>query len=222
MLLDVLVCEAAAQTESSPDPHSSLGYNCVLNKLMDVFGTPEMARGIQRSTLKDTIACLLTLLLDYRLQIIHEGKQFTQGIRCLIKKILETCDKHLSLSIVLELLRNVPNQVRRSSPDIQEKFLNLVMDCLSELTKSIGIVLREGNEQGEIDVRKLMTDIHAWCTALGVEELQKLVAEEDKTLKVIKEILHEICMHKVMGEKSVNGVVPTAFLCFLVPEVISV
>ncbi|GMH34749.1 hypothetical protein BSKO_02610 [Bryopsis sp. KO-2023] len=205
MLLDVLVCEAAAHTESAPDSHSNPGYNCVLNKLMDVLGTPEMARGIQRSTLKDTIACLLTLLLDYRLQIIHEGKQFTQGIRCLIKKILETCDKHLSVSIVLqlELLRNVPNQVRRSSPDIQEKFLNLVMDCLSELTKSIGIVLREGNEQGEIDVRKLMTDIHAWCTALGVEELQKLVAEEDKTLRMIKEILHE---KRVQGARIVDYV----------------
>ncbi|GMH38895.1 hypothetical protein BSKO_06793 [Bryopsis sp. KO-2023] len=74
VLLDVIVFEAAAQTESAPDFHSNPHYNYVLRKLMDVFGIPEMARGIQRSTLKDIITCLLTLLVDYRLFIIDDSK----------------------------------------------------------------------------------------------------------------------------------------------------
>ncbi|GMH42322.1 hypothetical protein BSKO_10241 [Bryopsis sp. KO-2023] len=206
--IDVIFCEAAAQTVSAPDPPSNRGCKYTLNTMMQVFGIPEMARMIQRSTLKDTLGCLLTLLLDDRLPRVHEGTQLMKAMNVLVLRMLEMCNKNALFSVLLELLRNLPTQIQGSSLAIQDKFLNLVIKCLIKMTKSMGSLLMEGSEQEEIDIRELMGDIHLYFTALGADEIRKRGEEEDKPLKMVKTILHEICRHKGASVVDYVGDIP--------------
>ncbi|GMH34736.1 hypothetical protein BSKO_02597 [Bryopsis sp. KO-2023] len=159
---------------------------------MVLFGIPEATRSVCRSTVKDTVACLLTLLVDFRLSVVRE----TKAIDALLQKALETFNANSSFNVLLELLRDPPHQVQRSSAATQQKFASLVIKCLTKMTKSMGSLLVEGNEQGKLDIRELLADIHVHFTAVDARAIGKPSEEGEKSLQMVKEILHEICRHK--------------------------
>ncbi|GMH34764.1 hypothetical protein BSKO_02625 [Bryopsis sp. KO-2023] len=159
---------------------------------MVLFGIPEATRSVCRSTVKDTVACLLTLLVDFRLSVVRE----TKTIDALLQKALETFNANSSFNVLLELLRDPPHQVQRSSAATQQKFASLVIKCLTKMTKSMGSLLVEGNEQGKLDIRELLADIHVYFTAVDARAIGKPSEEGEKSLQMVKEILHEICRHK--------------------------
>ncbi|GMH34746.1 hypothetical protein BSKO_02607 [Bryopsis sp. KO-2023] len=159
---------------------------------MVLFGIPEATRSVCRSTVKDTVACLLTLLVDFRLSVVRE----TKAIDALLQKALETFNANSSFNVLLELLRDPPHQVQRSSAATQQKFASLVIKCLTKMTKSMGGLLVEGNEQGKLDIRELLADIHVYFTAVDARAIGKPSEEGEKSLQMVKEILHEICRHK--------------------------
>lgn len=165
--------------------------------MMQAFGIAPMAQTVQKSTLKDTIACLLTLLLDERLPRIHEGAQLMKAMNVLVLQMLEVCNKNDLFSLLLELLRYQPLAIQKNPPGVQEKFSNLVIKCLIKMTKSMGNLLMSGQEANELDIKRLIWDLHMYFVALGVDEIRRRGEEEDKPLKMVKTILHEICRHKV-------------------------
>ncbi|GMH34791.1 hypothetical protein BSKO_02652 [Bryopsis sp. KO-2023] len=159
---------------------------------MVLFGIPEATQSVCRSTVKHTVSCLLTLLVDYRLSVVREAK----AIDALLQKALETFNANSSFNLLLELLRDPPHQVQRSSAATQQKFASLVFKCLTKMTESMGSFLVEGNEQGKLDIRELLVDIHVYFTAVDARAIGKPSEEEEKSLQMVKEILHEICRHK--------------------------
>ncbi|GMH34767.1 hypothetical protein BSKO_02628 [Bryopsis sp. KO-2023] len=60
----------------------------------------------------------------------------------------------------------------------------------------MGSLLVEGNEQGKLDIRELLADIHVYFTAVDARAIGKPSEEGEKSLQMVKEILHEICRHK--------------------------
>ncbi|GMH34732.1 hypothetical protein BSKO_02593 [Bryopsis sp. KO-2023] len=159
---------------------------------MVLFGIPEATQSVCRSTVKHTVSCLLTLLVDYRLSVVREAK----AIDALLQKALETFNANSSFNLLLELLRDPPHQVQRSSAATQQKFASLVIKCLTKMTKSMGSLLAEGNEQGKFNIRELLADIHVYFTAVDARAIGKPSEEGEKSLQMVKEILHEICRHK--------------------------
>ncbi|GMH34734.1 hypothetical protein BSKO_02595 [Bryopsis sp. KO-2023] len=187
-----MICEAAAaETNSAPGSHPKLGFKHT-HTLLVLFGIPEATRSVCRSTVKHTVSCLLTLLVDYRLSVVREVK----AIDALLQKALETFNANSSFNVLLELLRDPPHQVQRSSAATQQKFASLVIKCLTKMTESMGSLLVEGNEQGKLDIRELLADIHVYFTAVDARAIGKPSEEGEKSLQMVKEILHEICRHK--------------------------
>ncbi|GMH34757.1 hypothetical protein BSKO_02618 [Bryopsis sp. KO-2023] len=187
-----MICEAAAaETNSAPGSHPKLGFKHT-HTLLVLFGIPEATRSVCRSTVKHTVSCLLTLLVDYRLSVVREAT----AIDALLQKALETFNANSSFNVLLELLRDPPHQVQRSSAATQQKFAGLVIKCLTKMTRSMGSLLVEGNEQGKLDIRELLADIHVYFTAVDARAIGKPSEEREKSLQMVKEILHEICRHK--------------------------
>lgn len=183
------------------DPPSNRGCKYTLNTMMQVAGIPSMARMLQKSTLKDTISFLLSLLLDERLPGVHEGNQLMKAMNVLVLRMLDICNKNSLFGLLLEILRTPPPVIQEGNEDIQEKFSNLVIKCLIKMTKSLGNVLTSGSEGTELDTTQLLWDIHTYFSSLGMDEIHRRSKEDDKPLKMVKTILHEVCRHKVRYTK---------------------
>lgn len=49
----------------------------------------------------------------------------------------------------------------------------------------------------DVDLQDLMLNIHEFFTGLGVDEIRRRGACDDKPLRMVKTLLHEICKIKV-------------------------
>lgn len=49
----------------------------------------------------------------------------------------------------------------------------------------------------ELDLDMLLMSIHDYFMGLGVDEIRRRGAEDDKPLRMVKTILHELCKLKV-------------------------
>ena len=78
---------------------------------------------------------------------------------------------------------------------------SIVLLCglhIGMLVSSLGIVLYSlccGLQ--ELDLESLLLSIHEFFVDLGVEEIRRRGAEDDKPLRMVKTILHELCKIKV-------------------------
>ena len=73
------------------------------------------------------------------------------------------------------------------------KFNDLVVKCLIKLTKGLQSTM------AGVDMSALLLNIHDFFMFLGVDEIRKRSSADDKPLRMVKTVLHELC--KMAGHK---------------------
>jgi len=163
----------------------------VLNTLMQAFQLPALARAVAESTLRELTGELLYRLLDDRIPRLEEGTSLLKALNILMLKILENSRRNYSFSSLLHLLRTPPPAVAAEAAaggggGVPTKFSDLVVKCLIKLTKALGAAL------GEVDLDMLLLSIHQFFMGLGVDEIRRRGQEDDKPLRMVKTVLHEV------------------------------
>jgi hypothetical protein len=187
--LEITFADAAQQVKLGGPPPSARGCKFALNALLQSLRIQEISKNIPQPTLRTCLSLLLCSLVDeYGLLCFDEGTTLVRAVNVLIKNILDSGNKNYAFAALLHLLRSPP---RTLNPNTLPKFNDLVVKCLIKLTKGID------NEATDIDLSFLLLCLHDYFMFLGVEEIRKRSAAEDKPLRMVKTILHQIC--KVAG-----------------------
>lgn len=183
--LELIFADASQQVQMDGNPPSSRGCKFALNALLQGLGIKEISQNIPQATLRATISLLLCSLVDeHGLLCFDQGTTLVRAVNVLIAKMLDSADKNYSFAALLHLLRSPP---RNLSPDLVPKFNDLVVKCLIKLTKGMD------SQTTDIDISFLLLCLHDYFMFLGVEEIRKRSAAEDKPLRMVKTILHQIC-----------------------------
>lgn len=183
--LELIFAKAEQQTASGGEPPSCRGCKFALNALLQGLRIPEIAQSVPQATLRTTISLLLCSLVNENgLLSFEQGTTLVRAVNVLIANLLDASDKNYAFAALLHLLRSPPKQLRE---DHKQKFNDLLVKCLIKLTKS----LETG--KSNIDISALLLSLHDYFMFLGVEEIRKRSAAEDKPLRMVKTILHQIC-----------------------------
>ncbi|WPT11227.1 Protein MOR1 [Picochlorum sp. SENEW3] len=183
--LELIFAKAEEQTASGGEPPSCRGCKFALNALLQGLRIPEIAQSVPQATLRTTISLLLCSLVNENgLLSFEQGTTLVRAVNVLIANLLDASDKNYAFAALLHLLRSPPKQL---DEDLIQKFNDLLVKCLIKLTKS----LETG--RSNIDISALLLSLHDYFMFLGVEEIRKRSAAEDKPLRMVKTILHQIC-----------------------------
>uniref|UniRef100_A0A7S0RW58 TOG domain-containing protein n=1 Tax=Chlamydomonas leiostraca TaxID=1034604 RepID=A0A7S0RW58_9CHLO len=206
--MDRLVAILAAKTDSIfSDAGASIvsqgsanvrACKYALNTLMNLFQYSWLAREPREPTLRHLMSVLLCCLVDERLSGLQEGVALLKALNLLMMKILENCNRTQVFTALIELLRTPYARalaLGAHSGDAgraaqEAKWYDLVVKCTIKLTKFLPATIEE------IDLPSLLLAIHAFFDALGGEELRRRGAREDKPLRMVKTVLHEVCRLK--------------------------
>ena len=175
---------------AAPGPSTTRACKYVLNTMMQVFQEPTLAASVGEENERATVAVLLERLLDPNVPKMEEGPQLVKALNVLMLKLLEHCPRTNSFRALLRLLADAPESVA-DEPAALVKFHDLVVKCLIKLTKSLGQNL------DAVNLPTLLGDVHAFFHSLGVDEIRRRGQCDDKPLRMVKTILHEVC--KLVG-----------------------
>ncbi|KAK2077036.1 hypothetical protein QBZ16_005264 [Prototheca wickerhamii] len=208
----VSIFAEAAAAPSSRLPYPARGCKYGLNVMLQGLAVREVACGLSQRTLRACVSLLLLRLLDdHGLLRFEEGHTLVKAVNVLMLKMLETTDRTYCFGALLQLLRvppadpvlaahgcdnilgqapsssSVTSSSTTSSPALIAKFHDLVVKCLIKLTKGLQA------DVASVDVGALLLDIHDFFLFLGVDEIRRRSGVEDKPLRMVKTILHELC-----------------------------
>ncbi|KAK9814323.1 hypothetical protein WJX72_004049 [[Myrmecia] bisecta] len=195
---------ACAELEATGRAPSSRGCKYSLNTLMQTFQLHIMASAIAARPLRECISALLCKLLDERVPSLQEGGQLLKALNVLMLKILDNSNRSYSFGALLVLLRCPPEELHRRTPENALKFSDLVVKCLIKLTKALQTSLEE------IELDDVLLSIHSFFMGLGVDEIRRRGAEDDKPLRMVKTILHELCKLKGHDIRRYMAAIPSA------------
>ncbi|KAL0442796.1 UNVERIFIED_CONTAM: protein MOR1 [Sesamum latifolium] len=187
---------------------SSRSCKYVLNTLMQAFQNKRLAHAVKESTLDSLITELLLWLLDERVPQMDDGSQLLRALNVLMLKILDNADRTSSFVVLINLLRPL-NPSRWPAPATNEtlinrdqKFSDLVVKCLIKLTK----VLQ--NTIYDVDLDRILQSIHIYLQELGMDEIRKRAGADDKPLRMVKTVLHELVKLRGTAIKGHLSMVP--------------
>uniref|UniRef100_A0A061RZH6 Cytoskeleton-associated protein 5 n=1 Tax=Tetraselmis sp. GSL018 TaxID=582737 RepID=A0A061RZH6_9CHLO len=201
--VDLVFDEATAVALREGSPPSSRSCKYVLNTLMQTlqFQGRTLALCLNQQTVEALMERLLLRLLDDRVNLLQEGGQLLKALNVLMLKILDNSNRTHVFSALLSLLRCPPQPLSASdsaSARTQEqKFVDLVVKCLIKLTKALE------NFIDELDIGAILLAVHNFFHKLGAEEIRRRGAEDDKPLRMVKTVLHEICKYEGHGVQEV-------------------
>lgn len=182
--------EAAKEAEAGTAP-SSRGCKFALNVMLQGMSVEEIAGGLPQGTLRRAISLLLCRLVDERgLLMFEEGTTLVRAVNVLIAKMLDSANRNYSFAALLQILREQPPGLPETAVP---KFNDLVVKCLIKLTKGL-----QSNMDG-VDMSALLLNIHDFFMFLGVDEIRRRSSQDDKPLRMVKTVLHELC--KMAGHK---------------------
>ena len=188
--LEIILADASRQVAERKDPPSSRGCKFALNALLQGLGINDLAMAIPQGTLRTAISLLLCSLVDeHGLLCFEQGPTLVRAVNVLIAKMLDAANKNYAFAALLHLLRSPPT--KSLVPDAVPKFNDLVVKCLIKLTKGLD------SKDISVDISFILLCLHDYFMFLGVEEIRKRSAAEDKPLRMVKTILHQIC--KLVG-----------------------
>lgn len=165
----------------------------ILNTLMQAFQHRAMASMVSEPTLRALLGQLLAVLVDTAaLAASQEGGMLLRALNVLVLKVLENSSMTYSFAALIDLLVHFPPRIAEDAARVPQ-FLELVVKCLIKLTKA----LPQAIAQGRADVDALLFAIHGFMMTLGVEEIRRRGSEDDRPLRMVKTILHELC--KLLG-----------------------
>ncbi|KAH9313886.1 hypothetical protein KI387_022513, partial [Taxus chinensis] len=171
---------------------SSRSCKYVLNTLMQTFQIKKVAHGVKENTLYNLITELLLWLLDERVPLVDDGSQLLKALNVLMLKILENADRTSAFVVLIRLLQPLdsskwPSQVSKDADAIRShKFSDLIVKCLIKLTKVLQTTIFE------VDLDRLLESIHQYLQELGMEEIRRRAGADDKPLRMVKTVLHEL------------------------------
>ncbi|CAJ1976721.1 unnamed protein product [Sphenostylis stenocarpa] len=187
---------------------SSRSCKYVLNTLMQTFQNKRLAHAVKESTLDSLITELLLWLLDDRVPHMEDGSQLLKALNVLMLKILDNADRTSSFVVLINLLRPL-DPSRWPSPASNEslatrnqKFSDLVVKCLIKLTKVLQSTIYD------VDLDRILQSIHLYLQDLGMEEIRKRAGADDKPLRMVKTVLHELVKLRGAAIKGHLSMVP--------------
>lgn len=187
---------------------SSRSCKYVLNTLMQTFQIKKVSHRVKTDTLQNLITELLLWLLDERVPLVDDGSQLLKALNVLMLKILENADRTSAFVVLIRLLQPLdpsrwPSPASRDVDAIRShKFSDLVVKCLIKLTK----VLQ--NTIFEVDLDQLLESIHQYLEELGMEEIRRRAGADDKPLRMVKTVLHELVKLRGTAIKGHLSMVP--------------
>ncbi|XP_057764557.1 protein MOR1 isoform X1 [Salvia miltiorrhiza] len=207
-LVSCLANKVAKTFDFSLTGASSRSCKYVLNTLMQTFQNKRLAYAVKESTLDSLITELLLWLLDERVPQMDDGSQLLRALNVLMLKILDNADRTSSFSVLINLLRPLdpsrwPSPATNESLAIRnQKFSDLVVKCLIKLTK----VLQ--NTIYDVDLDRILQSIHIYLQELGMDEIRKRAGADDKPLRMVKTVLHELVKLRGTAIKGHLSMVP--------------
>ncbi|GBG84830.1 hypothetical protein CBR_g39205 [Chara braunii] len=169
----------------------------VLNTLMQTFQIKDLASMVQQTSLGNLIAELLIWLLNEKVPQIDDGGQLLKALNVLMLKILENANRTSSFVVLIGLLRPYKREVgppaltalnpEDTTPGSRmQRFSDLVVKCLIRLTKALGSTIND------VDLDRLLQSIHDYLQELGLDEIRRRAGADDKPLRMVKTVLHEL------------------------------
>ncbi|XP_062084141.1 protein MOR1-like isoform X1 [Humulus lupulus] len=175
---------------------------------MQTFQNKRLAYAVKESTLDSLITELLLWLLDERVPHMDDGSQLLKALNVLMLKILDNADRTSSFVVLINLLRPL-DPSRWPSPASNEtfavrnqKFSDLVVKCLIKLTKVLQSTIYE------VDLDRILQSIHLYLQDLGMEEIRRCAGADDKPLRMVKTVLHELVKLRGAAIKGHLSMVP--------------
>lgn len=207
-LVSILANKVAKTFDFSLTGASSRSCKYVLNTLMQTFQNKTLAHAVKESTLDDLITELLLWLLDDRVPRMDDGGQLLKALNVLMLKILDNADRTSSFVVLINLLRPL-DPSRWPAPASNEaitvrnqKFSDLVVKCLIKLTKVLQSTIYD------VDLDRILQSIHVYLQELGMEEIRRRAGADDKPLRMVKTVLHELVKLRGTAIKGHLSMVP--------------
>ncbi|GMI81930.1 MICROTUBULE ORGANIZATION 1 [Hibiscus trionum] len=207
-LVSCLANKVAKTFDFSLTGASSRSCKYVLNTLMQTFQNKRLAHAVKENTLDNLITELLLWLLDERVPQMDDGSQLLKALNVLMLKILDNADRTSSFVVLINLLRPL-DPSRWPSPATNEtlaarnqKFSDLVVKCLIKLTKVLQSTIYD------VDLDRILQSIHVYLQELGMEEIRRRAGADDKPLRMVKTVLHELVKLRGAAIKGHLSLVP--------------
>ncbi|XWS16703.1 hypothetical protein CRYUN_Cryun34aG0113700 [Craigia yunnanensis] len=207
-LVSCLANKVAKTFDFSLNGASSRSCKYVLNTLMQTFQNKRFAHAVKENTLDNLITELLLWLLDERVPHTDDGSQLLKALNVLMLKILDNADRTSSFVVLMNLLRPL-DPSRWPSPATNEtfstrnqKFSDLVVKCLIKLTKVLQSTIYD------VDLDRILQSIHVYLQELGMEEIRRRAGADDKPLRMVKTVLHELVKLRGAAIKGHLSLVP--------------
>ncbi|GKV26713.1 hypothetical protein SLEP1_g35961 [Rubroshorea leprosula] len=207
-LVSCLANKVAKTFDFSLAGASSRSCKYVLNTLMQTFQNKRLAHAVKENTLDNLITELLLWLLDERVPHMDDGSQLLKALNVLMLKILDNADRTASFVVLINLLRPL-DPSRWPSPASNEalasrnqKFSDLVVKCLIKLTKVLQTTIYD------VDLDRILQSIHVYLQELGMEEIRRRAGADDKPLRMVKTVLHELVKLRGAAIKGHLSMVP--------------
>ncbi|KAJ9565978.1 hypothetical protein OSB04_001944 [Centaurea solstitialis] len=207
-LVSCLATKVAKTFDFSLTGASSRSCKYVLNTLMQTFQNKRLAHAVNERTLDNLITELLLWLLDERVPRMDDGSQLLKALNVLMLKILDNAERTSSFVVLINLLKPL-DPSRWPSPPSNEsfatrnmKFSDLVVKCLIKLTKVLQSTIYE------VDLDRILQSIHVYLQELGMEEIRRRAGADDKPLRMVKTVLHELVKLRGTAIKGHLSMVP--------------
>ncbi|KAK8988509.1 hypothetical protein V6N11_029896 [Hibiscus sabdariffa] len=207
-LVSCLANKVAKTFDFSLTGASSRSCKYVLNTLMQTFQNKRLAHAVKENTLDNLITELLLWLLDERVPQMDDGSQLLKALNVLMLKILDNADRTSSFVVLINLLRPL-DPSRWPSPATNEtlaarnqKFSDLVVKCLIKLTKVLQSTIYD------VELDRFLQSIHVYLQELGMEEIRRRAGADDKPLRMVKTVLHELVKLRGAAIKGHLSLVP--------------
>ncbi|XP_066313403.1 protein MOR1-like isoform X2 [Miscanthus floridulus] len=187
---------------------SSRSCKYVLNTLMQTFQIKRLAHAVKEGTLDNLITELLLWLLDERVPLMDDGSQLLKALNVLMLKILDNAERTSSFVVLINSLRPLdpsrwPSPTPAESLAVKnQKFSDLVVKCLIKLTKVLQSTIYE------VDLDRILQSIHIYLQELGMEEIRRRAGADDKPLRMVKTVLHELVKLRGTAIKGHLSMVP--------------
>ncbi|KAI3741132.1 hypothetical protein L1987_58799 [Smallanthus sonchifolius] len=207
-LVSCLAAKVAKTFDFSLMGASSRSCKYVLNTLMQTFQNKRLAHAVNQRTLDNLITELLLWLLDERVPRMDDGSQLLKALNVLMLKILDNAERTSSFVVLINLLKPLdPNRwpyppTNESFATRNMKFSDLVVKCLIKLTKVLQSTIYE------VDLDRILQSIHIYLQELGMEEIRRRAGADDKPLRMVKTVLHELVKLRGTAIKGHLSMVP--------------
>lgn len=164
---------------------SSRGCKYALNTLMHSFQLSPMAASVSEPTLRKIMKNLLLLLLNQAVPSLEEGGQLLKALNVLMLKILENANR---TSTFLSLLWLLGEGGAEGDQSLRTKFSDLAIKCTIKMVKNLSASIEEG-----LNLEAVMNAANGFLCSLERPAMRERLVLDDKPLRMVKTILHELC-----------------------------